>query len=133
VILVAEKELQGVVSSGERHFRFGLTSPEMQMVEVVPDRLIQWRNLSVDQQMMVARIRSAGAGRRAIDGFVAKIQPGSAALLYFSGFGIQSVRQSYLILVDAQIWSEPEVKRDGVGVDDIPASDFCGSARQSIE
>jgi formylglycine-generating enzyme required for sulfatase activity len=57
--------------------------------------------------------------RRAIDGFLAKIQPGSAALLYFGGFGIQSARQSYLIPVDAQIWSEPEVKRDGFGVDDI--------------
>jgi formylglycine-generating enzyme required for sulfatase activity len=57
--------------------------------------------------------------RRAIDGFFAKIQPGSAALLYFGGFGIQSARQSYLIPVDAQIWSEPEVKRDGFAVDDI--------------
>jgi formylglycine-generating enzyme required for sulfatase activity len=57
--------------------------------------------------------------RRAIDAFLAKIQPGSAALLYFSGFGIQSARQSYLIPVDAQIWSEPEVKRDGFGLDDI--------------
>jgi formylglycine-generating enzyme required for sulfatase activity/uncharacterized caspase-like protein len=57
--------------------------------------------------------------RRAIDAFVAKIQPGSAALVYFSGFGIQSARQSYLIPVDAQIFSEPAVKRDGFGVDDV--------------
>jgi formylglycine-generating enzyme required for sulfatase activity len=57
--------------------------------------------------------------RRAIEAFLGKIQPGSAALLYFSGFGIQSARQSYLIPVDAQIWSEPEVKRDGFGLDDI--------------
>jgi formylglycine-generating enzyme required for sulfatase activity len=57
--------------------------------------------------------------RRAIDAFLAKIQPGSVALLYFSGFGIQSARQSYLVPVDAQIWSEPEVKRDGFGLDDI--------------
>ena len=57
--------------------------------------------------------------RRAIDTFLAKIQSGSAALLYFSGYGIQSARQNYLIPVDAQIWSEPEVKRDGFGLDDI--------------
>src|SRR3954454_15939165 len=57
--------------------------------------------------------------RRGIDTFLAKIQPGSAALLYFSGYGIQSARQNYLIPVDAQIWSEPEVKRDGFGLDDI--------------
>ncbi|MBV9396217.1 MAG: caspase family protein, partial [Methylobacteriaceae bacterium] len=30
--------------------------------------------------------------RRAIETFLAKIQPGSAALFYFSGFGIQSAR-----------------------------------------
>jgi formylglycine-generating enzyme required for sulfatase activity len=57
--------------------------------------------------------------RRAIDTFLGKIQPGSVALVYFSGFGIQSARESYLIPVDAQIWSEPEVKRDGFGLDDI--------------
>jgi uncharacterized caspase-like protein len=35
--------------------------------------------------------------RRAIDAFLAKIRPASGALLYFSGFGIQSARQSYLV------------------------------------
>jgi formylglycine-generating enzyme required for sulfatase activity len=70
--------------------------------------------------------------RRAIDGFLAKIQPGSAALLYFSGFGIQSARQSYLVPVDAQIWSEPEVKRDGFGLDDIVAQMSQRGARVKI-
>jgi len=28
------------------------------------------------------------------------------ALIFFSGFGVQSKRQSYMIPVDAQIWTE---------------------------
>src|SRR5215510_4498826 len=51
--------------------------------------------------------------RRAFDRLYGKIKPGSVALLFFSGFGIQSARQSYMIPVDAQIWTESDVRRDG--------------------
>jgi formylglycine-generating enzyme required for sulfatase activity len=57
--------------------------------------------------------------RRVLDAFFAKIQPGSAALFYFSGFGLQIVNQSFLIPVDAQIRSETEAKRDGFALDNI--------------
>src|ERR1700716_4122162 len=53
------------------------------------------------------------AMRRAFDRLYARIKPGSVALIFFSGFGVQSVRQSYMIPVDAQIWTEPDVRRDG--------------------
>src|SRR3974390_3252196 len=46
------------------------------------------------------------AMRRAFDRLYGKLRPGSVALLFFSGFGIQSNRQSYMIPVDAQIWRE---------------------------
>src|SRR6516164_8482939 len=46
------------------------------------------------------------AMRRAFDRLYGKIKPGSVALVFFSGFGVQSARQSYLIPVDAQIWTE---------------------------
>ena len=42
-----------------------------------------------------------------------KIKPGSVALIFFSGFGLQSGRQSYMIPVDARIWTEADVGRDG--------------------
>ena len=42
--------------------------------------------------------------QRALDAFLATIAPNSAALLYFSGFGIQVNRQDYLIPIDARIW-----------------------------
>ena len=57
--------------------------------------------------------------RSAVDGFKAKIKPGSAALLFFSGYGIQFGKQSYLIPVDAQIYTEGEIKRDGISVESI--------------
>ena len=59
--------------------------------------------------------------RRAFDRLYGKIKPGSVALVFFSGFGVQSSRQSYMIPVDAQIWTEPDVSRDGFSLDAILA------------
>jgi len=56
---------------------------------------------------------------RAIETFTGKITPGSAALFFFSGFGIQASRKTYLIPVNAQIWIEDDVRRDGVSVEPI--------------
>jgi hypothetical protein len=62
---------------------------------------------------------SGDAMRRALDRLYARIKPGSVALVFFSGFGVQSARQSYLIPVDAQIWTEPDVRRDGFSLETI--------------
>ncbi|MHB8270925.1 caspase family protein [Bradyrhizobium sp.] len=59
------------------------------------------------------------AMRRALERLYARIKPGSVALIFFSGFGVQSARQSYLIPIDAQIWTEPDVRRDGVSLETI--------------
>jgi uncharacterized caspase-like protein len=63
---------------------------------------------------------SKEAMREAFDRFYGKIKPGSTALLFFSGYGIQSDRQTYLIPVNAQIWNEADVRRDGYGLDLLP-------------
>jgi Tfp pilus assembly protein PilF len=55
--------------------------------------------------------------RRAFDRLYAKVKPGSVALVFFSGFGVQSNRQSYMIPVDAQIWTEADVRRDGFSLE----------------
>src|ERR1700760_2636822 len=57
--------------------------------------------------------------RRAFDRLYGKIKPGSVALIFFSGFGVQSSRQSYMIPVDAQIWTEPDVRRDGISLETV--------------
>jgi Flp pilus assembly protein TadD len=59
------------------------------------------------------------ATRRALERLYARIKPGSVALIFFSGFGVQSARQSFLIPIDAQIWTEPDVRRDGVSLETI--------------
>src|ERR1035437_2558107 len=48
---------------------------------------------------------TADAMRRAFDKLYGRIKPGSVALVFFSGFGVQSNRQSFMIPVDAQIWT----------------------------
>jgi formylglycine-generating enzyme required for sulfatase activity len=53
----------------------------------------------------------------AIASFVSKIAKGTTALFYFSGIGLQSVRQTYLLPTDAQIRTEEDVWRDGISVD----------------
>lgn len=57
--------------------------------------------------------------RRAFDRLYAKLKPGSVALIFFSGFGIQSNRQSYMMPVDAQIWSEADVRHDGFSLETV--------------
>src|SRR6201981_3074487 len=59
------------------------------------------------------------AMRHAFDRLYAKIRPGDVVLLFFSGYGIQSNRQSYMIPVDAQLWQESDVRRDGFSLESI--------------
>ena len=48
-----------------------------------------------------------------------KIRSDSVVMLFFGGYGIQVGRQSYMIPVDAKIWKERDVKRDGVAVESV--------------
>jgi hypothetical protein len=61
------------------------------------------------------------AMRQALERFYTRIQqqPGGVALIFFSGFGVQSSRQTYLLPVDAQIWVEGDVVRDGFSFETI--------------
>jgi hypothetical protein len=56
---------------------------------------------------------------RAFNRFYGKIKPGSVALLFFSGYAIQSARQSYLMPVDSQVWTENDVRVYGVSLEEI--------------
>ena len=59
--------------------------------------------------------------QRAIQGLYGKVKNGTAVVLSFGGYGIQTGRQTYLIPVNAQIWTEGEVRRDGIGIDAVLA------------
>ena len=55
----------------------------------------------------------------AIQQFLGTVQPGSIALIFFGGHGIQVGNRNYLIPVDARIWNEADILRDGVSLDKI--------------
>src|SRR5437868_9469598 len=57
--------------------------------------------------------------RRAFDRLYGKIKPGSVALVFYSGFGLQSSRQSFMNPFDAQIWTEADIRRDGFSLETI--------------
>ena len=56
---------------------------------------------------------------RAIGRLQARIRPDSVVMLFFGGYGVQVGRESYMIPVDAAIWSETDVRRDGVSVESV--------------
>jgi uncharacterized caspase-like protein len=62
---------------------------------------------------------SGDAMRRAFERLYGRIKPGSVSLIFFSGFGVQSNRQSFMIPVDAQIWTEADVRRDGISLETV--------------
>ncbi len=54
---------------------------------------------------------------RAIARLKSKIKPDTVVMLFFGGYGVQVGRESYMIPVDAAIWKEADVRRDGVSVE----------------
>ena len=56
---------------------------------------------------------------RAIDRLKSKIRPDSVVMLFFGGYGVQVGRESYMIPVDAAIWKEADVRRDGVSIESV--------------
>ena len=58
---------------------------------------------------------------QAFETFKSKIERGAAALIFFSGFGIQVARQTYMIPINAHIWNEGDVRRFGVAVEPLLA------------
>ena len=56
---------------------------------------------------------------RAIGRLKSKIKPDSVVMLFFGGYGVQVGRESYMIPVDAAIWKEADVRRDGVSVESV--------------
>jgi uncharacterized caspase-like protein len=55
------------------------------------------------------------------EAFKRRIEPGSEALIFFSGFGIQAARQTFMIPVNAQIWNEVDVRRAGLSIEPLLA------------
>jgi uncharacterized caspase-like protein len=56
---------------------------------------------------------------RAIDRLKSRIRPDSVVMLFFGGYGVQAGRESYMIPVDAAIWREADVRRDGLSIESV--------------
>jgi uncharacterized caspase-like protein len=56
---------------------------------------------------------------RAIVRLKSRLKPDSVVMLFYGGYAIQASRESYMIPVDATIWRESDVRRDGVSVESV--------------
>jgi uncharacterized caspase-like protein len=56
---------------------------------------------------------------RAIARLKSRIKRDSVVMLFFGGYGVQVGRESYMIPVDAAIWRESDVRRQGVSIEAV--------------
>lgn len=56
---------------------------------------------------------------RAISRLKSRIRPDSVVMLFFGGYGVQVGSESYMIPVDATIWKEADVRRDGISIESV--------------
>src|SRR4030088_2791624 len=56
---------------------------------------------------------------RAVNRLQSKIKADSVVMLFFGGYGVQVGRESYMIPVDATIWKEADVRRDGLSIESV--------------
>ncbi len=56
---------------------------------------------------------------RAVARLQSKVKPDTVVMLYFGGYGVQAGRESYMIPIDARIWKETDVRREGVSVESV--------------
>jgi len=55
----------------------------------------------------------------AVERLKSKIRPDSVVMLFFAGYGVQAGRESYMIPVDAAIWKESDVRRNGISIEAV--------------
>jgi uncharacterized caspase-like protein len=69
---------------------------------------------------------------RAVERLKSKIRPESVVMLFFGGYGVQVGRESYMIPVDAVIWKESDVRRDGLSIESVLAAMKERGARAKV-
>ena len=56
---------------------------------------------------------------RAVNRLKSRIKHDTVVMLFFGGFGVQAGRESYMLPVDAAIWKESDVRRQGVSIEGV--------------
>jgi len=54
---------------------------------------------------------------RAVNRLKSRIKRDTVVMLFFGGYGVQAGRESYMLPVDAAIWKESDVRRQGVSIE----------------
>lgn len=72
------------------------------------------------------------AMRRAVLAFAAKLQPGDTVVFLFSGYGIQAKGTTWLVPVDADIWSEADVAAQSISLGEIMTAMDEAGARSKL-
>jgi len=57
--------------------------------------------------------------QRAVERLKSKIRPEAVVMLFFSGYGVEAGRESYMIPIDAAIWKEADVRREGISIESV--------------
>jgi uncharacterized caspase-like protein len=57
--------------------------------------------------------------RDSLQSFYDKIGPGAIVVFFYSGYAIQAARQNFIIPLDANIWTETDVRREGASIEAI--------------
>jgi hypothetical protein len=70
--------------------------------------------------------------RSAIDAFASRIGTGTDVLFYFGGYGVEVSGRNYLIPINGDPWTERDVVRDSISVDDLLAEMQRKGARVKI-
>jgi len=83
-----------------------------------------WDTLDADRRADLARRMAVFAAAvtcmdRAIGRLKSRLRPDSVVMLFFGGYGVQVGRESYMIPVDAAIWKESDVRRDGFSIEAV--------------
>lgn len=56
---------------------------------------------------------------RAVNRLKSRIKHDTVVMLFFGGYGVQVGRESYMLPVDAVIWKESDVRRQGVSIEGV--------------
>ncbi|MDE5465887.1 MULTISPECIES: caspase family protein [unclassified Bradyrhizobium] len=56
---------------------------------------------------------------RAVNRLKSRIKRDTVVMLFFGGYGVQAGRESYMLPVDAAIWKENDVRRQGISIEGV--------------
>jgi hypothetical protein len=69
---------------------------------------------------------------RAVERLKSRVKPDSVVMLFFGGYGVQVGSESYMLPIDATIWKESDVRRQGISVESVLSAMTAQGARAKL-